>query len=188
MSQVRVSGNASGTGILTVTSPNTNSNYTLTLPAATGTVLTNNTLPAGTVLQVVQGSSSTGVINNTGTYADTGLTATITPASSANKILINASVPFQLGTNGGSGQLQFNIVRNSTELVSNLSVNNVSAIVQLGLCQMMLWLDSPSTTSATTYKIQFRELAMSGRYGNSAVIPTWNAAQTGVIQVMEIAG
>lgn len=40
MSQVRVSGNASGTGVLTVTSPNTNSNYTLTLPAETGTILT----------------------------------------------------------------------------------------------------------------------------------------------------
>lgn len=143
---------------------------------------------AGAVLQVVQGSSSTGVINNTGTYADTGLTVTITPSSASSKILIQASLPFQLGTNGGIGQLQFNIVRNSTEVVSNLSVNNVSAIVQLALCQTMLWLDSPSTTSATTYKIQFRELSMSGRYGNTAAIPTWNAAQYGVIQVMEIAG
>lgn len=43
MSQVRVSGNASGTGVLTVTSPNTNSNYTLTLPAETGTILTTAT-------------------------------------------------------------------------------------------------------------------------------------------------
>lgn len=40
MSQVKISGNASGTGILTVAAPNTNSNYTLTLPAETGTVLT----------------------------------------------------------------------------------------------------------------------------------------------------
>ena len=40
MSQVKISGNASGTGILTVAAPNTNSNYTLTLPAETGTMLT----------------------------------------------------------------------------------------------------------------------------------------------------
>lgn len=40
MSQVAIAGNASGTGVLTVTSPNTNSNYTLTLPAQTGTILT----------------------------------------------------------------------------------------------------------------------------------------------------
>lgn len=50
MSQVRVSGNVSGTGVLTVTSPNTNSNFTLTLPANNGTLVTNAT--AGTVLQV----------------------------------------------------------------------------------------------------------------------------------------
>jgi hypothetical protein len=39
MSIVKVSGNASGTGTLTIAAPNTNSDYTLTLPTATGTVL-----------------------------------------------------------------------------------------------------------------------------------------------------
>ena len=56
MSSVQVAGNASGTGVLTVTSPNTNTNYTLTLPAATDTLagiaatqtLTNKTIGAGT--------------------------------------------------------------------------------------------------------------------------------------------
>ena len=38
MSQIAISGNASGTGVLTIASPNTNSNYTLTLPAATTTL------------------------------------------------------------------------------------------------------------------------------------------------------
>ena len=37
MSQIAISGNAAGTGVLTIASPNTNSNYTLTLPAATTT-------------------------------------------------------------------------------------------------------------------------------------------------------
>jgi len=40
MSYITVQGNASGSGIITVTSPNTNSNYTVTLPAETGTVVT----------------------------------------------------------------------------------------------------------------------------------------------------
>jgi hypothetical protein len=39
MSQVAISGNASGTGTLTIAAPNTNSNYTLTLPTQTGTVM-----------------------------------------------------------------------------------------------------------------------------------------------------
>ena len=41
MSIVKVSGNASGTGTLTIAAPNTNSDFTLTLPTATGTVLSN---------------------------------------------------------------------------------------------------------------------------------------------------
>lgn len=39
MSQVSISGNASGTGVFTIQSPNSNSNYTLTLPTATTTVV-----------------------------------------------------------------------------------------------------------------------------------------------------
>lgn len=38
MSQVAISGNASGTGTITVASPNTNSNFTQTLSAVTGTI------------------------------------------------------------------------------------------------------------------------------------------------------
>ncbi len=39
MSKVALSSNASGTGTLTIAAPNTNSNRTLTLPDATGTIL-----------------------------------------------------------------------------------------------------------------------------------------------------
>ena len=57
MSQVAISGNASGTGTLTIAAPNTNSNYTLTLPTATTTfvgtdatqTLTNKTLTSPTL-------------------------------------------------------------------------------------------------------------------------------------------
>jgi len=41
MSLVQISGNVSGTGTLTIAAPNTNSNYTLTLPTQTGTVMVN---------------------------------------------------------------------------------------------------------------------------------------------------
>lgn len=43
MSKVAIQGNVSGSGVLTVAAPNTNSDYTLTLPAETGTVLTSGT-------------------------------------------------------------------------------------------------------------------------------------------------
>jgi hypothetical protein len=57
MSQVKISGNASGTGVFEVAAPNSNTNYTLTLPTATTTLvgtdatqtLTNKTLGSGLV-------------------------------------------------------------------------------------------------------------------------------------------
>jgi hypothetical protein len=48
MSLVKVQGNASGTGIFTITSPNSNNNQTLTLPDATGTILTSGAAVSGT--------------------------------------------------------------------------------------------------------------------------------------------
>lgn len=48
MSQVAISGNASGTGVFTIASPNSNVNYTSTLPAATGTLINTGSTFAGT--------------------------------------------------------------------------------------------------------------------------------------------
>ena len=69
MSQVAISGNASGTGTLTIAAPNTNSNYTLTLPTATTTLvgtdatqtLTNKTIQGGSI------TSGTAVASTSGT-------------------------------------------------------------------------------------------------------------------------
>ena len=193
MSKVVIAGDASGTGTFTISAPNGNTDRTLVLPDEAGTIITTagvpaSAMPAGSVLQVVSASSGTQVINNTSTYTDTGLTVNITPTSASNKVLIFASVPFQIGSNGGSIQAKFNIVRGTTDLVSNLAVLNISGIVMSANVQKMLFLDSPNTTSSTTYKIQFKELDSSNRYGNTAVMPVWNEAQWGVITVMEIAG
>jgi hypothetical protein len=67
MSQVAISGNASGTGTLTIAAPNTNSDYTLTLPTNTGTFNISgaaNEVPAGTVSApaiTTTGDTNTGI-------------------------------------------------------------------------------------------------------------------------------
>ena len=63
MSQITLSGNASGTGVFTIASPNSNSNYTQTLPAATGTLY----IPGTTVSNI---QSGTAVASTSGTSID----------------------------------------------------------------------------------------------------------------------
>ena len=77
MRKVKIQGNASGTGVLTVTAPNTSTDRTITLPDSTGTILDeNSSLPAA---------------NLTGTIADARFPATLPAASAANLTAIPAA-------------------------------------------------------------------------------------------------
>ena len=154
MSLVAISGNASGTGTLTIAAPNTNSNFTLTLPQNTGTIVTNKT--AGTVLQVVNATTSTQVSNTTNSMIDTGLTATITPTSASSKILV------LVGQNGCSKpafdtSINLKLFRGATEiLLFGRFVSGNGGASQANITSVSAsFLDSPATTSATTYKTQF---------------------------------
>jgi hypothetical protein len=95
MSLVKIQGNASGTGTLTIAAPNTNTDYTLTLPTNTGTILTGSSsitasqLPAGSVLQMVYATPGTLSTSSTstGTSAPEWGSVTITPTTAGNKLL-----------------------------------------------------------------------------------------------------
>lgn len=182
MSQVRVQGNASGTGILTVTSPNTNSNYTLTLPAQTGTILTNAT--AGTVLQVVHGTTSTSVTNNTSTYADTGLTATITPTSATSKILVIVHhSECTKRSDSAANDLGINLVRNGTQIaLISYDLGYTGTAINMYFSASGSYYDSPASTSALTYKTQFRNTN-----SNSAAVIVQQNSVPSTITLMEIA-
>jgi hypothetical protein len=77
MSKVKIQGNASGTGVLTITAPNTSTDRTITLPDTTGTLLDEN--------------SSVPAANLTGTVADARFPATLPAASAANLTAIPAA-------------------------------------------------------------------------------------------------
>ena len=100
MSNVAITGNASGTGVFTVASPNSNTDRVLTLPDETGTV---DTLQrSGNVIQVVNFqtgalASGTGLIPRDDTIpqiteGDQYMTLAITPTNESNILLINVVV------------------------------------------------------------------------------------------------
>ena len=80
MAKVKITGHASGTGVLTVTAPNTSTDRTITLPDSTGTILDeNSSLPAanltGTVATARLGTGtadSTTFLRGDQTYAEPG--------------------------------------------------------------------------------------------------------------------
>ena len=102
MSQVAISGNASGTGTLTIASPNTNSNYTLTLPALTGTILTNKSASVPVQVQSVYLTSATQLTSAGALHElSTSLRIAFTPVSASSTIYLECYGSFvSPATNG----------------------------------------------------------------------------------------
>jgi hypothetical protein len=122
MSLVAISGNASGTGTLTIAAPNTNSNFTLNLPAATGTVMVSGNMPAfsayaGAVTSL-SGGGFTKVLFNTeefdtnSNFASSRFTPTV-----AGYYQINSSVSVGTGT-----QLVCSIYKNGSEYKRGVNI------------------------------------------------------------------
>ena len=141
-------------------------------------------LPAGTVLQVVQGSTTTQVISSSTTLVDTGLTATITPSSSANKILVivNHGECYKNSSNAYN-DLNMWLLRNGSQLVNfNKNLGYTGTANGNTLPAMLTYLDSPASTSAIIYKTQFANFD-----NNGAQVQVQNGGIISTITLMEIA-
>lgn len=148
-------------------------------------VLTDANMPAGSVLQVVNATYSTSTSTTSSAFTDLGLSASITPSSASNKIFIVASINgvYKTGHNGSIGLV---LVRGVTEIV-RFSDNGLSYTGDTTASQTagsINYLDSPSTTSSTTYKIQFKNGASSG---GSVVVNDGGGNVVSAITLMEIA-
>lgn len=120
----------------------------------------------GKVLQVVQATISTDTTVTSTSYTDTSLSASITPSATTSKIMVIATQLVTFGTGGNSDAgLSLNIMRGATQ-VYEMAQNQAFTLNQNTTTAhpiTMNYLDSPSTTSSTTYKIQAKLNATSGR-------------------------
>jgi hypothetical protein len=139
----------------------------------------------GTVLQVVTGSTSTQAFNMTSTDMDSGLTATITPKSTSSKVLIYAHMADCKITSATAGcGLRLRLYRGTTNIQQFATeLGNFSSATQNFFDSSTMFLDSPATTSATTYKV----MIASSNNSNGAATNAANSGQS-VITLMEIAG
>jgi hypothetical protein len=109
----------------------------------------------GKVLQVVTGTTTTEVSTSSATYADTGLTATITPTLSTSKILVLWTHNGGFRTATANIAADIKLFRGATEIQYSKDNAFTGDAQSLGFTVASSILDSPATTSATTYKTQF---------------------------------
>jgi hypothetical protein len=146
-------------------------------PGASGNVLTSNgsawtsSTPAGggKVLQVVSASTSTAVVSTvTQTWIDTGITATITPTNSSSKILVLINLCGLWKSNSNLwNRAGIRMLRNGS-LIGIEAYSQIATLTALEFRSGGLFyskLDSPSTTSAVTYKLQFQTEYLSANDG-----------------------
>lgn len=114
----------------------------------------------GKVLQVVSANTTTQTANATTTMADTTLTATITPTSATSKILVLVSQNgLHRGSSNSNNAININLLRGATVISQIMSTGlyTDTALLVTGFSASANYLDSPATTSATTYKTQFSQ-------------------------------
>ena len=203
MSSISVAGDTSGS--VTLSAPAVSGSSVLTLPVATDTLvgkattdtLTNKSiaatqltgtiaaarLPAGSVLQVLNFSNSTITSTTSVTYVDTPITLAITPNFSSSKILVTVHLTGCSKNTGAFAYLQAQLVRNATSIIQfeqEAGYNGAANTNSVGGTGAS-YLDSPATTSSTTYKVQIRT-------GSAANVVVNQSNSTSTITLMEIAG
>jgi hypothetical protein len=126
----------------------------------------------GKVLQVVQAQYSTATTIASTSFTDTGLSATITPSSATSKVLAIFTQQIRVSISGVNQYGGYQLLRGATSVLNlgnggyesfglDVGGNGANSLQQRGIISGS-YLDSPATTSATTYKTQFKIYTTAG--------------------------
>jgi hypothetical protein len=149
-------------GSLTMSQNETGQLYFLSSSAA---IFTEYIQAAGVskIVQVISASTTTSTAIASTSYTDSGLSATITPTSATSKILVLTSQVVQFDRSSNQSNHGIRLLRGATSigefgdagaLYSLGMIVGGSTSVNMRTILSINYMDSPSTTSATTYKIQ----------------------------------
>ena len=146
---------------------------------------------AGAILQVVQTFKNDSFSTTSTSYVDiTGFSVTITPSSTSNKILLLNFAG--LSTDGNSSVQYINLLRGSTAIAQpsvSTGFSSTATMFPQSISNMISWsysfLDSPNTTSATTYKWQIKGYTGT-QYINQRALN--DMPRTATMIAMEVAG
>jgi hypothetical protein len=126
----------------------------------------------GKVLQVVMGQTTTITTIASTSYTDTTLSASITPSSATSKVLAIFTQQVRVSTSGVNQYGGYQLVRGATAVLNlgaggyesfgiDVGGNGSNSLQKRGIISGA-YLDSPATTSATTYKTQFKIYTLGG--------------------------
>lgn len=152
---------------LSLTSPNLGTPSAINLSNATA--LAKAALPTGSVLQVLQTATAATIQTSSTSFVTTGFAQSITPTSSTSKILININGGGAYMGAGSSVTMRVTIYRGGTDLSAGYGITN-NGMMRFStpggswmlVPYSMMWLDSPATTSLTTYTVYFRNADTAG--------------------------
>ena len=114
--------------------------------------------PSGTIIQTVSAELENDNVTSSTSFVDTGVTASITPSSTSNKIIVTICIPINAHHDNTDVQVAYQVLRDSTVLgdavFGDHSGNGTRS--DLWTTAHFAYVDSPSSTSSLTYKVQHK--------------------------------
>jgi hypothetical protein len=117
--------------------------------------------PTSKIVQVVSATTTTQTTITSTTLTDSGITATITPTSASSTILVMINASLFMSRASTDQYLKAKVLRGATTIqnydaaeYAGIGYSASSGTLYLGAQTTTLYVDSPATTSATTYKLQ----------------------------------
>ena len=137
------------------------------------------TIGGGKIGQLVTMTHSTSVTTTSGSFQDSGATLNITPSATSSKVFVIAQVNCGVTRSNAESYMSLGIIRASTQLFTQAAqgfggyIGNSNAYQNFGI-QTLAYVDSPSSTSQLTYKINFKASAGNAivQYGSTPTILT----------------